>query len=217
MMNRYTGGRMDAQEMDRFKEMLRVDEELRTMYETDRAIQQVLMKDSASIPATHASLESAVMKTLATIGAAPAVSPVSGGLGAGSFLGSAVVKTVITIVAGLGIFTGVAWYVATQWSEPTPAHAPERQQLQTAPSSDIAPPAQPPVSVTPAASPNQRVSESTPARAEEHASGAERHDRTADEIFNKRPTPTTPGATVITPDSVHVKLKLDVNKTRKDN
>ena len=215
MIDRYLGGRMDAQEMLRFEELLNVDDKLRAMYETDRAIYHALNKDKASIPASHASLEANVMTTLASVGTEPLAGPAAaGGMStAGSILTSSLMKTVIGVVGGLGILAGITWYVATRGADTMPGNPPEAPQL-LAPSPPTLP-QQEPVAVEPT------QPDSTPAAAHDSAPGrvqtapANPSDRTADEIFIKRSTDATPGATLVTPDSVHVKLKLDVNRQKK--
>jgi hypothetical protein len=224
MIQRYFSGRMDAQEMDRFEEMLRVDEKLRAHYETDRAIRHALMNDKASIPANHASLEAHVMKTLSTVGANLAGNGTSVGIStAGATMSaSIVIKTVISIVAGLGILSGVVWYAATRESTPDSAISPAPQHQQAAPSTRDALPTvnpQPAPQAAPATSPTSSPATgvATPAsRSAEREATVER-DRAGDEVFHKRASQLTPAGTVITPDSMQVKLKLDLNRQKKED
>jgi hypothetical protein len=218
MIDRYLSGRMDAQEMKRFEELLRVDDKLRAMCETDRAIQKAMEQDKASIPASHASLETRVMSILASVGSPPAAAPPSGAWG-GTVVGSTFMKTVISIVAGLGILSGVAWYVATQRSEPTSGNTLEPRHLPSAPLKQDAPMMSQPVPATtsaPTGSPNQRI-RTGPGQIDRTGDATSGNEQTADEIFKKRSSQEAPGGTVITPDSMQVKLKLDMNKQKKEN
>ena len=221
-IDRYISGRMDAQERTRFEELLRNDDALRATYETDRAIEQALLKDKASIPANHASLEANVMKTLASVSTsniAPLTGTGSGAMTGSTLLTSTVLKTVISIVAGLGILTGIMWYANSgspdaknldSGSQPTiqlksPATpSPTAQESE----STIAPPP------TPARDPEFKPDRPA-AFAREATHQRATSNRTPDEIYTKRSSQTSTGATVITPDSVQIKLKLDVNKPRR--
>jgi hypothetical protein len=153
-----------------------------------------------------------VMQTLASMSTGT-LTPASsiGNATGGGLIGSTVMKLVTGSIAALGIFIGVNSYFSTDQSGQTPG-TPSGQEP-SIPAVTQPQPARTDGNVTP--SQTQEVPDGQRSTAAQPDASRESVP-SPDDIFVRRSTQTTPGATVITPDSVHIQLKLDVNKQKRE-
>lgn len=204
LVDRYTRGDMSAAEQEEFRRLLESDPGLRNVLDSDRLITSALRNDRAAIPADHTRLEQHLMSVLrGGPSASPVASPAAAG---GAALG---VKTVGTIIAGIGIVAGSIWFLRSGQDPVAPQPSAPQQQLQ---------PASPPAPGLPERDPARggAAGERTiPGYAPRHSGvgDAGRDAVPAREDRAGKPDPhSMNGSAVLSPDSVDVKLKLDRNK-----
>jgi hypothetical protein len=204
LVDRYTRGDMNAVEQEEFRRLLENDPGLRNVLDSDRLISSAFRNDKAAIPADHTRLEQHLMSVLrGGPSASPVASPAAGG---GVALG---VKTMATIVAGIGIVAGSLWYLRSGQDSVAPQPIAPQQQLQ---------PASPPAPGLPARDPSSggTAGERTlPGYEARHAGGSDAGRNAVpgrEERAGKPDAHSMNGSAVLSPDSVDVKLKLDRNK-----
>jgi hypothetical protein len=194
-IDRYCRGDMSPAERQQFDQLLTKDPALRQACDTDRMIASVFQRDRAAIPSDHALAE---QRILAALRSAPPPAP-SGLPAAGAVLSA---KLVSTVVVGLCILAGSAW-LWLRGTDGTPVTPPRTTEQS--------------IDRTPQPAPQPAEERVIDRAARELPAGDARHE------IHAAPSPghraagspaagSSSGSAVFSPDTVHVKLKLDQKK-----
>ncbi|MBL0176605.1 MAG: hypothetical protein IPP94_15295 [Ignavibacteria bacterium] len=211
MIDRYHDNVMGPDERLAFEQRLASDAEFAATYRAEVLIRRTLAKDRLAIPTDHSKTRNRVLGVLSTVPGGMVAPVAGGGFGLGSLAAS---KLATIVAAALGIVGSTMLL--------TSSHEPENRLRLPAPGMINMERAIPPPVSEPAVTTEERsAGDAVPAQREAARAvpagmqPAARTEEQLDDETRSRGSADAGGATVISSDSVRMKLKLDLKKIHK--